>query len=78
MVEKVGRDIFNAQEGEKIALSEPMQLVILPCEGEKEISITLDIAMSDNPDINECIHGYCLLRFIWLAYTMGAVKRYLI
>lgn len=72
IVEKVSRDILTAQDCERIVLSQPMQMTILASMEGTEMLATLDVTAEDDPDTEDCIHGYCSLRFVWLADAMGA------
>ncbi len=71
LVNRLSRDICNAQEGEKIALAGTMRLVIQASEEESSVLAMLDIMVEQDGDIEECVHQYCLLRFIWVANAMG-------
>ncbi len=71
LAENTSRQIFNAQEAEKIVLASKMLLTALPSKEGALLSVTLTVTLGSNSMINECINQYSSLRFIWLANAMG-------
>ena len=71
LAENTSRQIFNAQEAEKIVLAGKMLLTVLPSKEGFLLSVTLTVSLDNNSMINECINQYSSLRFIWLANAMG-------
>lgn len=71
LAKNASRQIFNAQEGEKFALSDKMQVEILPSENGSLIFVSFLVQLSDDSEINDCIEQYSQLRVIWLAEAMG-------
>lgn len=71
VAENTSRQIFNAQEAEKIVLAGKMLLTALPSKEGSLLSVTLTVTLDNNSMINECINQYSSLRFIWLASAMG-------
>ncbi len=71
MVKSTGRDIFSAQEAEKIVLAGEMQLEAMPRTKADSVSVTLYVVLEGDPKVDECIDQYALLRITWLADTLG-------
>jgi hypothetical protein len=71
LVERTGRDIFNAQKAEKIVLAGEMQLEAMSNTEADSVSVTLYVVLDGDPKVDECIDQYALLRITWLANTLG-------
>ncbi len=71
LVEKVTSDIVSAQEGEKIALERPMHVLFQQYQGKSLAHVTFEMELSKDPKIDECAQQYALLRFVWLANSIG-------
>ena len=71
LVERTGRDIFNAQKAEKIVLAGKMQLEAIPNTKADSVSVTLYVILDGDPKVDECIDQYAFLRITWLANTLG-------
>ena len=71
LVESAGRDILNAQKAEEIVLAGEIQLVAMAGTKADSVSVTLYVALDDNPKVDEIIDQYALLRITWLANALG-------
>jgi len=71
LVDKVTNDIVAAQEGERIVSSQSMHMLFQQSQGKSIAHVSFNVVSSGDPKVDECVNQYALLRFFWLANSIG-------